>query len=91
MIQFLLGLNDTYSSIRNNLLMSQPFPNLNVAYFVLLQEENHRSISSLFSDGLLDNTTALFSNYVRSSTSYKGKIYKSGWSCSFYGQKGHSE
>lgn len=54
MIQFLLGLNDIFSSVRTNLLMCQPLPNLNVAYSVLLQEENQRSIS----DGLLDHTVA---------------------------------
>lgn len=37
MIQFLLGLDDTYSSVRTNLLMRQPLPNLNVAYSILFQ------------------------------------------------------
>lgn len=38
LIQFLLGLNETFSYIRYNLLMYQPLSTLSVAYSILLQE-----------------------------------------------------
>ncbi|XP_060195546.1 uncharacterized protein LOC132624838 [Lycium barbarum] len=42
LIKFLMGLNDTYSSARSNILMLKPLPNLNHAYSLLLQDENQR-------------------------------------------------
>ncbi|XP_060200816.1 uncharacterized protein LOC132629096 [Lycium barbarum] len=42
LINFLMGLNDTYSSARSNILMLKPLPNLNHAYLLLLQDENQR-------------------------------------------------
>lgn len=40
LIQFLLGLNDTFSPVRSNLLMRQLLPTVSMAYSFLLQEEN---------------------------------------------------
>ncbi|XP_070048849.1 uncharacterized protein [Nicotiana tomentosiformis] len=37
--QFLMGLNDTYVSVRSNLLIMQPPPSLDSAYNILLQDE----------------------------------------------------
>lgn len=37
--QFLMGLNDTYVSIRGNLLMMNLLPSLDSAYRILLQDE----------------------------------------------------
>ncbi|XP_070011244.1 uncharacterized protein [Nicotiana sylvestris] len=44
--QFLVGLNDTYISVRSNLLMMQPPPSLDSAYNTLLQDERQRQINS---------------------------------------------
>ncbi|XP_016502890.1 uncharacterized protein LOC107821015 [Nicotiana tabacum] len=43
--QFLMGLNDTYISVRSNLLMMQPPPSLDSAYNILLQDERQRQIN----------------------------------------------
>ncbi|XP_070021939.1 uncharacterized protein LOC142177609 [Nicotiana tabacum] len=43
--QFLMGLNDTYVSVRSNLLMMQPLPSLYNAYNILLQDERQRQVS----------------------------------------------
>ncbi|KAK4735030.1 hypothetical protein R3W88_009291 [Solanum pinnatisectum] len=40
LIQFLMGLNDTYAQARGNILMMNPLPNINVAYSLILQDEN---------------------------------------------------
>lgn len=42
LIQFLMGLNDTYAQARGNILMMNPLPNINVAYSLILQDENQR-------------------------------------------------
>lgn len=41
-IQFLMGLNDTYSQARGNILMINPLPVINLAYSLILQDENQR-------------------------------------------------
>ncbi|XP_070049337.1 uncharacterized protein [Nicotiana tomentosiformis] len=40
LIQFLMGLNDIYAQARGNLLMMNPLPTMDVAYSLLLQDEN---------------------------------------------------
>lgn len=39
LIQLLIDLNETYHTIRSNLLMMSPLPTLNFAYSVLVEEE----------------------------------------------------
>ena len=38
-IQFLMGLNESYTAVRGNILMISPFPNLSQVYSLLVQEE----------------------------------------------------
>ncbi|KAM3282710.1 hypothetical protein P3S67_026355 [Capsicum chacoense] len=42
LIQFLMGLNDTYSQARSNILMINPLPNINLAYSLILHDESQR-------------------------------------------------
>ncbi|XP_016553837.2 uncharacterized protein LOC107853346 [Capsicum annuum] len=44
LIQFLMSLNDTYSSIRSNILMISPFPSVNQAYSLLIQDAKQHEI-----------------------------------------------
>ncbi|XP_019239864.1 PREDICTED: uncharacterized protein LOC109219851 [Nicotiana attenuata] len=44
LIQFLMGLNDTYAQARGNILMMNPLPSMDVAYSLLLQDENQREV-----------------------------------------------
>ncbi|VFQ68470.1 unnamed protein product [Cuscuta campestris] len=44
LIQFLMGLNSTYNTIRGNLLIMRPLPTLEQAYNLLIQEEKQRDI-----------------------------------------------
>ncbi|XP_039041162.1 uncharacterized protein LOC120179705 [Hibiscus syriacus] len=39
---FLMGLNETYSSIRSQILLMQPLPSVNQAYSMVAQEESQR-------------------------------------------------
>ncbi|XP_070026534.1 uncharacterized protein [Nicotiana sylvestris] len=43
-IQFLMGLNETYEHARSNILMIKPLPSVNQAYSLLMQDENQREI-----------------------------------------------
>ncbi|XP_016441360.1 uncharacterized protein LOC107766956 [Nicotiana tabacum] len=44
LIQFLMGINDIYAQARGNILMMNPLPNIDVAYSLLLQDENQRKV-----------------------------------------------
>ncbi|XP_074339691.1 uncharacterized protein LOC141677589 [Apium graveolens] len=46
---FLMGLNDTYTAIRGQILLMKPLPTLNQSYAILLQEENQRNIHNAVS------------------------------------------
>ena len=42
LMQFLMGLNDSFSAIRSQILLMDPLPAVNKAYSLVLQEENQR-------------------------------------------------
>ncbi|XP_075473458.1 uncharacterized protein LOC142504488 [Primulina tabacum] len=44
LIQFLMGLNDNYSSIRSQILLMNPLPSVSQAYSLICQEEAHRNV-----------------------------------------------
>ncbi|XP_019244321.1 PREDICTED: uncharacterized protein LOC109224189 [Nicotiana attenuata] len=44
LIQFLMGLNDVYAQARGNILMMSPLPRMDIAYSLLLQDENQIEI-----------------------------------------------
>lgn len=45
LIQFLMGLNEDYQSVRGNVLMMKPLPTVGKTYSLLLQEEKQREIN----------------------------------------------
>lgn len=57
-MQFLVGLNDTFKTARGNILMMNPIPNLNQVYRLILQEEKQRDCHNIISDNMnYDATT----------------------------------
>ena len=69
-IQFLMGLNDSYTAVRGNILMMNPFPSLSQVYSLLTQEERQRQVKSRadfqsegtsFAAGINQNTAQRFS------------------------------
>jgi len=46
MIHFLMGLNDSYTSVRGSLLMMKPLPSLGQTYSLLIQEERQRQVKT---------------------------------------------
>ncbi|KAH7569016.1 hypothetical protein JRO89_XS06G0089500 [Xanthoceras sorbifolium] len=45
MMQFLMGLNDSYNVVRSNILMITPLPNVRQAYSLVNQEEMQRQVT----------------------------------------------
>nr|XP_043629902.1 uncharacterized protein LOC122601203 [Erigeron canadensis] len=47
LMQFLIGLDDVYMSVRSTILTRDPLPNVKYAYALLSREESHRNASSV--------------------------------------------
>ncbi|XP_049397518.1 uncharacterized protein LOC125861709 isoform X2 [Solanum stenotomum] len=61
LLQFLMGLNDGYSNARGQILMKTTPPSMNLAYALIVQDENQKSSSvGHFSSGEGMDPTALF-------------------------------
>jgi hypothetical protein len=54
--QFLMGLNETFSHIRGQILLIDPLPPINKVFSMILQEERQRQIVS--SADIQNNNTA---------------------------------
>lgn len=76
-IQFLMGLNDSYAVMRGSILMSSPLPTISQVYCLLLQEESQREIHSsghFMSDSAsLNVNTTRFTNSSLQGTNYPKK------------------
>jgi hypothetical protein len=44
-MQFLMGLNDSFSHVRAQILMTEPFPPITKAFALVVQEERQRNIN----------------------------------------------
>lgn len=51
-IQFLMGLNEGFDTVRNQILMQEPLPSANKAYAMLLNVESQRSVHNNFEENL---------------------------------------
>ncbi|XP_016514380.1 uncharacterized protein LOC107831157 [Nicotiana tabacum] len=47
LVQFLMGLNEPYTSVRGSIMMMHPPPNIDRAYYSLLQEKRQRGIQNM--------------------------------------------
>ncbi|XP_075086138.1 uncharacterized protein LOC142168870 [Nicotiana tabacum] len=81
LLQFLMGLNESYGNIRSNILAKRPMITVNEAYAIVTQEESQRTLGVI--DTLKDPLTMLAG---------KGHEFRSkrpGLICDYYGYKGH--
>ncbi|KAL0325089.1 UNVERIFIED_CONTAM: Retrovirus-related Pol polyprotein from transposon RE1 [Sesamum radiatum] len=51
LMQFLMGLNDIYDHVRNQILVTDPLPNVNKAYSMILRVEKQRQINLSLHEG----------------------------------------
>ncbi|CAA0833930.1 Unknown protein [Striga hermonthica] len=59
LMQFLMGLNETYDSISSQILLMDQLPNVNKAYSLVLQEERKRSVHILYPDSAVTAAMAV--------------------------------
>ena len=65
LIQLLMGLDDSYKSVRGHILMMKPLPSVSTAYSIIIQEERQRGIttaSSLNTDMIAMHASSESSN-----------------------------
>lgn len=48
LVQFLMGLNDTYDAIRGQILLLEPLPNVSKAYSMILWVEKQREVNQSY-------------------------------------------
>lgn len=92
--QFLMGLNDTFTGVRDQILMMKPLPSLNQCYAMLLQEESqcevHNSLS-FTTDNVAMSVKSNFSTnqYVRGAQSSVRKSNDVSVVCDYCHMSGH--
>ncbi|XP_023887752.2 uncharacterized protein LOC111999870 [Quercus suber] len=68
-MRFLMGLNDSFDTVRSQILMMDPFPSMSKVYSLISQEESHKSAGHGVSGSSQSDTMAM---YVNSKGSFKG-------------------
>ena len=43
-MRFLMGLNESFDTVRSQILMMDPFPSMSKVYSLILQEESHKNV-----------------------------------------------
>ncbi|XP_075101954.1 uncharacterized protein LOC142177372 [Nicotiana tabacum] len=82
LLQFLMGLNESYSHVRSDVLLKRPVLSVNQAYAVVVQEESQRRLGVV--DSNKDPLTMLAAG--------KGQMFKNkrpGMICEHCGYRGH--
>ncbi|XP_075475303.1 uncharacterized protein LOC142506052 [Primulina tabacum] len=69
LLQFLMGLNDSYMNIRSQILMMSPLPTVGQTFSLLSQEESHKALSSVEAP-----IAAFYTNQTRVGSSMKEKV-----------------
>jgi hypothetical protein len=66
--QFLTGLNDSFSSIRAQILLTDPLPTLHKVFSLIIQEERQREITVSSSLSHDSSSCALMTNFIPTSS-----------------------
>ncbi|XP_060215583.1 uncharacterized protein LOC132642372 [Lycium barbarum] len=82
LLQFLMGLNESYSAIRSNILARKPTVTVNEAYAVATQKESQKEL------GMVDKNREPLTPFVRRTQDYKPRY---GTPCRHCRYKGHPE
>ncbi|VFQ81596.1 unnamed protein product [Cuscuta campestris] len=86
LVQFLMGLNSDYNTIRGNILVMRPLPSVSTAYGMIIHEEKQREIQG--NTQFMPEHASLNAN---SQASYKGKYDdKRNLTCEHCKKRGHT-
>ncbi|XP_070015117.1 uncharacterized protein LOC142174490 [Nicotiana tabacum] len=86
--QFLMGLNDSFSAIKSQMLLMSPLPSVSRAYAMLINEENQRKVHMTNTPmNEVNDSTALMSSRDNSQKFKRyGNLY-----CEYCRTKGHTK
>ncbi|XP_055814413.1 uncharacterized protein LOC129884063 [Solanum dulcamara] len=85
LIHFLMGLNDAYTQARSTIIMMNPLPSMDVAYSLLLQDENQREASVTTFSNPADSGSFMVSGKMRGNYKPGNQLNKGGNSFHFNG------
>ncbi|KAL4597734.1 hypothetical protein ACB092_11G010400 [Castanea dentata] len=88
-MQFLVGLNDSYAQVRAQILLMDPLPSINELYSLLIQEERQCSVGNNFD--LYVESTTLVTKVSSSSDNHNTQNFngETNPTCSHCGMMGH--
>ena len=86
-IRFLMGLNESFDTVRSQILMMDPFPLMSKVYSLILQEESHKSVGHGNSGSSQSDTMAMYAN---SKGNFKGNGKKERPFCTHCNMSGHT-
>nr|XP_016445968.1 PREDICTED: uncharacterized protein LOC107771154 [Nicotiana tabacum] len=81
LLQFLMGLNESYSHVRSDVLLKRPVLTVNQAYSIVVQEESQRKL------GVVEVNRDPLTMLAGKSQAFKNK--RPGLICEYCGYKGH--
>ncbi|RVW80139.1 Retrovirus-related Pol polyprotein from transposon RE2 [Vitis vinifera] len=91
-LQFLMGLNDSYAQIRGQILMMDPLPAINKVFSLVIQEERHRTVGYSYSGSHNSDPMTFGSNSNAPAGSSGGsKTRRDRITCSYCGFQGHTK
>ncbi|XP_071695532.1 uncharacterized protein [Rutidosis leptorrhynchoides] len=83
LMQFLMGLNDCYMSVRSNILLRGPLPDVKSAYAILSREESHRNINLKENVITKPQTSAFIAQTTNKDMKYNNSRYPPGYKRNF--------
>uniref|UniRef100_A0A1S3X8U1 Retrotransposon Copia-like N-terminal domain-containing protein n=3 Tax=Nicotiana TaxID=4085 RepID=A0A1S3X8U1_TOBAC len=90
LLQFLMGLDETYAQARSQILMMNPIPSVNKAYSMVVSEESHRNMGKSTQTLDMGDSTALFTNKGGRNTGNTYKPRRNNLFCDYCNYKGHT-
>ncbi|KAK9669742.1 hypothetical protein RND81_13G151400 [Saponaria officinalis] len=88
-VQFLMGLNDSYTAIRGTILMQNPLPKISTVYNNLVQEERQRDIHNVTQFQM--DSASFYAQNNRTRPAYSGKPFSTNpLKCKFCKKQGHT-
>ncbi|XP_070002085.1 uncharacterized protein [Nicotiana sylvestris] len=89
LLQFLMGLNETYSQPTSQILIMSHVPTINKAYSMIVSKESQRALGKFSQTVDIGDRTTLFTNKgMNSGNNYK--LRRENLFCDYYNYKGHT-
>ncbi|KAL4597753.1 hypothetical protein ACB092_11G011500 [Castanea dentata] len=90
-MQFLLGLNDSYAQVRAQILLMDPLPSINKVYSLLIQEERHCIVGNNSGPHMESSTLVTELSSSSGNKNNKNSKGKEKPTCNHCGMMGHTD